>query len=129
MTTAPYVLIAPADDTRAFQIAQGVAAAEGLTEYRSMPMVYHEWSTPEQQPPPRPWWETASPGAALTVTGSPTAVYTAPGGPAWTRAPLPAGAAGIQFWGYSGEWIRILQDRPPTFPGGLWVRAGDVRLG
>lgn len=103
--------------------------AAGYTDIDIQRGAYLIGTRPAAQPPAPPWWEIATPGAELAVVGDPTPVYLGPGGAAWTRAPLRPGAAGIQFWGWSGEWIRILKDSPPLFAAGLWVRAGDVRLG
>ena len=101
----------------------------GYTEIEVRPGVLVRAARPAAPPPPRPWWELAEPGAALDIVADPCAVYVAAAGAAWTRAPLRPGADGIKFWGWApGEWVRVLKDSPPTFPGGLWVRAGDVRL-
>lgn len=100
----------------------------GYTEIEVRPGVLVRAARPVAPPPPRPWWELAEPGTAVTTTRAGVPVYLSPGGADWGRPGLPLDAGGLQIWGSEGEWVRVLRDSPPRYPTGLWVRASDLRL-
>lgn len=135
-----HVIICAPDDAETIAYHAARAQAAGLTELRTAPMVYLEWSAPAVQPPPDPppppWWHGLAADARVTpvrdgvpVMGSDRRQVIYRGVPmvrnmgavlVVSRAPTEADKA--------AGWLQVFGDRPP-FPGGLYVAAVDVGPG
>lgn len=73
---------------------------------------------------PVPWWGRLTRGASLE-TAKTTSVHLSPNGPEWDRDKLAPGWKAIQWWGYNGDWVMVLEP-DNSFPTGLWVRGADL---
>lgn len=133
------IICAPDDaETIAYHTARAQAA--GLTELRTAPMLYLEWSAPAAPPaptpPPPPWWHALAADARVTpvrngvpIMGADRRQVVYRGVPmvrnlgavlVVSRAPTDADKA--------AGWLQVYPDTAP-FLGGLYVSTDDIKPG
>lgn len=140
MTAAPdsYLsVICLPDDVATFEHFKSRAAAAGMSEYRSAPMVFHEWSRPAPiavpYPPPAPWWHGVTAGQRVRVVRDGVAVQLQDGRPALAKGkPFTVGPGSDVSAYRTPTAVDILRGVVMVFgdsanwPGGLYVRGDDL---
>jgi len=123
-------VICTADDARTFADMQARAREAGLTEYRTAPMIYHEWYKPNTPPiVVKEWWELLTAGDVVyPARDSVPVVFVS--GLLWRRISLTTAAGARTQWDvYSvdvpGRRVCIYPDGR-GIAGGLWVSPDDI---
>lgn len=120
-------VICQPSDTATFETFRARAAAAGMSEYRTVPMVYHEWSGPAPVEIVE-WWTQLAAGAVVYPARDNVPVLHVTG-LLWRRVMVTTGGARTRWDVYSvdipGRRVCIYPDGRGIV-GGLWVSPDDI---
>lgn len=121
-------VICQPSDAATFEAFRARAQAAGMTEYRTVPMVYHEWSNPAPVEIIE-WWMQLAAGAVVYPARDNVPVLFV-SGLLWRRISMTTAAGAQTKWDvYSvdvpGRRVCIYPDGR-GIAGGLWVSPDDI---